>query len=107
MEKLQSFVPRFFGGDDSGGSEAGKCKITLENLLFGRENASFIDIKLGTSTVTLDCRVRGAEAVERREKHDKERTSSEHGFSITGICLKDPVTGETKEKLYKFNPPIE
>ena len=54
LEKLQPFVPKYYGCDDSGGEVSNSCKITLENLLFGKENASFIDIKLGTSTLTLD-----------------------------------------------------
>ena len=61
LEKMAPFVPRFIGADDSGGRGLkpdgnGKCKITLENLLFGRENASFVDIKLGTSTLTIHAR---------------------------------------------------
>ena len=54
LEKLQPFVPKYFGCDDSGGEASNACQITLENLLLGRENASFMDIKLGTSTLTLD-----------------------------------------------------
>ena len=53
LEKMAPFVPKFISGDESGGYEPGKCHITLENMLFGKENASFADIKLGTSTVTL------------------------------------------------------
>ena len=105
LEKLQPFVPRFYGGDESGGIESGKCKITLENLLFGRENACFVDIKLGTSTLTLDGRRKGRN--EGREANDKKRTSFEHGFTMCGICLKDPVTGETRDKHYKLHPPMD
>ena len=45
--------------------------------------------------------------IEYREEKDKKTTSSEHGFALTGICLKDPVTGEIKEKHHKLYPPIE
>ena len=38
---------------------------------------------------------------------DKVRTSHEYGFTITGICLKDPITGETRQKLKKLHPPID
>ena len=102
LEKLQPFVPKYYGCDDSGGEASNACKITLENLLVGRENASFMDIKLGTSTLTLDAKQRGVE--ESRAKKDKERTSFEHGFTICGLCFKDPATGEGRQKEYKLHP---
>ena len=102
LEKLQPFVPKYYGCDDSGGEASNSCKITLENLLFGKENASFIDIKLGTSTLTLDAQKRGVD--ESRAEKDKSRTTFEHGFTICGLCFKDPATGQSREKKYKLHP---
>ena len=32
------------------------------------------------------------------------RTSHQYGFTLAGICLKDPITGEVEEKKYKLHP---
>ena len=87
---MRPFVPEMFGCQN----EYEPYTITLENLLYGKENASFVDIKLGTSTVTLDAQRRGTLVVKAREFTDwYGRTSYEYGFTLAGICLKDPVTG--------------
>ena len=49
LSKLQPFLPKFYWSKDMGG---GKHMICIENLLYGIENGSIIDIKLGTSTLT-------------------------------------------------------
>ena len=50
MTKLRPFVPEFYGAEDTG--KKGKWTITVENLLDEKENASYADLKLGTSTLT-------------------------------------------------------
>ena len=49
LTKLRPFVAGFHGAKKDG---ANRWKITLDNLLYEMENASYIDIKLGTSTLT-------------------------------------------------------
>ena len=61
-----------------------------------------MDIKLGTSTMTLDARKRGVEID--REAKDKVRTSHEHGFTICGFCFKDPSEGASRVKKVKLHP---
>ena len=85
-------------------SDVNKCTITLENLLYGKENGSYVDIKLGTTTVTVDAVRRGTHIVYMRQRTDSQRTTEEYGFTLAGICIKDPETGETKTKKYKLHP---
>ena len=51
MTKLRPFVAQFYGARKIENKE--KWMITIENLLYGKEHGSFIDIKLGTSTLTM------------------------------------------------------
>ena len=52
---LKSFVPQYYGQVE----ENGENKIELENLLHRAPNASFMDIKLGTSTITMNTESKG------------------------------------------------
>ena len=86
---MRPFVSTFIDASES----PDKCTITLQNLLYGKENGSYCDIKLGTSTVTVDAVRRGTHVVYLREITDRQRTTSEYGFTLAGICLKDALTG--------------
>ena len=46
---LRPYVPKLYGIEQD---KSGKWKICIENLLYGLENGSYVDIKLGTSTLT-------------------------------------------------------
>ena len=61
-----------------------------------------MDIKLGTSSETEGS---NEEKAAKRLEADKQRCTFEHGFTIVGACLKDPTTGENKEKVKKLHPP--
>ena len=60
-------MPKFFEAN----VENDKCTITIENLLYGKENGSYADIKLGTTTVTLDAERRGTLIATMRERRDR------------------------------------
>ena len=49
LTKLRPLLPEFYWAKKTKGGD--KWKICIENLLYGLENGSFIDIKLGTSTL--------------------------------------------------------
>ena len=57
---------------------------------------------LGTSTVTIDAKRRGIEG--EIIEQDKKRTTLEHGWTIVGMCLKEPETGTLNERKYNFHP---
>ena len=51
LTQLRPFVPYFYGAEQKLGDPY-KWLITTQNLLYGLEKGSFVDIKLGTSTLT-------------------------------------------------------
>ena len=53
LTKMREFLPKYHD-DGPHEKDAEKWMITVENLLFGKENGSFVDLKLGTSTLTSD-----------------------------------------------------
>ena len=57
LTKLRPFVPKYYGADLTA-SSGGKIDMTIENLLHGLENGSYIDIKLGSSTLTMNSSLR-------------------------------------------------
>ena len=90
--KLQPFLPLFYSAQQKKDSQ--KWSLCIENLLYGKENGSYIDIKLGTSTLTQGkCCIKKVV----RETVDMDFTTSYNlGFTICGMNLKDPVTGLPK-----------
>ena len=63
------------------------AEIVMENLLFEHENtASFIDLKIGQSTLTKRAKSMNQQKIEHRNAKDAKRTSGACGFSITGYC---------------------
>ena len=79
--------------------------MTIENLLFGLENASYIDIKLGSSTLTMNASMKKKLT---RDFVDKDWTTSYAlGFTICGMNLKDAKTGQPRHggKYGKKLPP--
>ena len=75
--------------------------MTIQNLLYEKEKGSFMDIKLGTSSETAGA---SEEKAAKRLACDKERCSFEYGITVVGVNLKDPKSGESKEKVSKLHP---
>ena len=92
-------MPHFFGLEGEGTD----CSIEIENLLHDAPNASFIDVKLGTSAVTMNKRKQSAASIAIRKAKDKRLNLTKVGFCVSGFCRKDGVTGEIIEKVFKFN----
>ena len=99
---MQPFVPRYFGAF----TEDGVSKILIENLLSVTPEASFMDIKLGTSTVTANTLSKGPTHVAKRSAKDARNTSAELGYTIAGFLRKD-AAGKTMARAYKMFPPKE
>ena len=73
-------------------------------MLFSVPNASFIDIKIGTSTITLNTLAKGESEIARRTAKDLTTTSGEQGFTICGFCQKNGQDGQVIESKYKMFP---
>lgn len=101
LQMLKSYVPQYYGQVE----ENGEKKIEIENLLHKAPNASFMDIKLGTSTITLNTAAKGQSEIERRTAKDKTTTSGELGYTVCGLCKKNEETGAVIESHYKMFPP--
>ena len=54
-----------------------------------------MDIKIGTTNVTLKCRAMGG--AERKKKKEVNTTTPTHGFNMIGYVLRDCNTGELVE----------
>ena len=70
-------------------------------------NASFIDIKLGTSTITLNTIAKGEAEINRRKAKDKVMTSAELGYTVSGYVKKNEITGNVMDEEFKLFPPKE
>ena len=88
---MRPFLCKFYSAEKIPDSKL--WKICLENLLINREFGSKMDIKLGTSTITNTPNWT-EEKIERRNSKDKESTTHMFGFTICGMSLKNPETGE-------------
>ena len=71
--------------------------IQIENLTFGMEPAftSMMDIKIGTTNVTLKCQALGG--ADRKQKKEKNTTTPTHGFNMIGYALRDAISGQLVE----------
>ena len=70
--------------------------MTLQNLLYGLENGSFMDIKLGQDSLTVrgDADDEDRARIERKAQQDKERCTAEYGYTLVGVVLKNPKNGK-------------
>ena len=100
LTKLRPFVAEFYGTKKLEGGK--KWSIELDNLLYGLENASFIDIKLGTSTLTQG---KGRIKTVVRNKVDTDTTAKLLGFTMCGMTIKDHQTGNEISKVAKNQVP--
>lgn len=97
---LKPFVPVFFGGKNG---EDGKTVISMENLLREATDPAFMDVKMGTETVTMNTRQKGEKEIQRRLDKDARTTSLELGYTCVGYKVKT-ASGEF-EKGVKCNTP--
>jgi hypothetical protein len=74
--------------------------LKLENLLEGRENASVIDLKMGTSTFTCNI-LEQPSRIPKRLKKDQQTTSHSLGLKVIGYVIKSSSKA-VDEKFYKF-----
>ena len=100
---MKPFVSKFYRSFTQDGAQW----IEIENLLHKAPNASFMDIKLGTSTITQNTLKKGQAEIDRRNEKDAKTTSAELGFTICGFQQKNGTTGEVVESKFKLFPPKE
>ncbi|CDW84054.1 UNKNOWN [Stylonychia lemnae] len=103
---LKNFLPKYYGvqeleapsiyQDDSLSKD--NIPILLENLLADKPNASILDLKMGTSSLSL--KKRAKHDVERIKLKDSMTTTKTLGFRVTGYIIKDS-NGNTLEKVVK------
>ena len=62
-----------------------------------------MDIKIGTTNVTLKCKALGG--ADRKQKKEENTTTPAHGFNMIGYALRDAITGQLVEQFRK--PPYK
>jgi hypothetical protein len=97
VQKMGKWFPKFYGAKNLGETamlgEKNKARvqnmseITMENARYGREDGNYMDIKIGTSTVTKWAATKGQKYLDARHQKDIKRETNIYGFVITGyIC---------------------
>ena len=111
LTKMRQFLPMYHD-DFPNEDDCEKWMITVENLLYGMENGSFIDLKLGTSTLTSDKEGRVYLETTRKLLDEFWTCSGAYGFTICGMNMKNPENGEARNthiykdgKIGKRDPP--
>ena len=95
LKGMRPFVPHLYGVNDTGNSKM--KEIVIENLLYGLEYGSFVDMKLGTNTLTKG-KEKNLVKKGARDFMDVEVTTSHlMGFTVCGMNLKDPATGKPRD----------
>ena len=92
---MRPFLCEFQGAEENPDKENQKQKwcIKIENVLYGKQNANKMDVKLGKSTVTKS--IASSELkLKKRLLYDQKTTSPQLGFVICGTSYKDPITGK-------------
>ena len=82
-QAFKKFLPTYHG---SFTSENGETYIKLENLLLGRPNANILDLKMGTSSITVNTPL---DRYDYSNQKDAKTTSVSLGFRVTGYIIKD------------------
>jgi hypothetical protein len=94
-QHFHSFLPKYYGSFTN--AESGETYIKLENLLQGRANANILDLKMGTTSITVNTPL---DQYERANEKDAKTTSVSLGFRVTGYIIKDKE-GKVIEKEVK------
>ena len=85
LKDFKKFIPEYYGTGD------GENIIKIQNMLHNKNPnlVQIADLKIGTSTITENCKNSGDEKLQRRIAKDKETTSSQYGFKFTGFTIKN------------------
>jgi len=92
-EIMKSFIPRYFGMENT--ENKAKPNIILENLLIDKEFGSLLDMKMGSKGL-----INNPKKEKKLAELAKSRisTSSEFGFRLTGLIVKDKI-GKTNLQI--------
>lgn len=102
QEIFKTFTPKYFSSEENPALPNFPV-IYLENLLFNKENASLLDIKIGSKGL-VNCNK--TKKILQELAKTRISTSEELGFRVTGIVLKGEngdVCYKTKNKECKFD----
>lgn len=91
---FQKFLPKYYGYCMK---EEGVFQIKLENLLADKPHASVLDLKMGTTSITVNTPLENYDKV--RQK-DKKTTTVTHGIRVTALLIKDK-NGQVSERIRK------
>ena len=91
---MVNFIPKFFGADGD--------SMMMENMMINKNMCKtyVADLKIGTSTVTMNCK-KDKEKLKRRIQKDAATTSQQLGFKFTGYEFKNLKTGKLHSKMVK------
>lgn len=81
---FHQFLPKYYGNFTN--EETGETYIKLENLLQGRPYANILDLKMGTTSITVNTPL---DMYDRAREKDAKTTSVTLGFRVTGYIIKD------------------
>lgn len=104
-------VPKFYGFKDVEINGKQRVEICIENLNCNDEGVvtpffSFMDIKMGTTTLTQNGSSKGEDFIKKRAAKDDLTTSTTLGFCICGFVIKD-IHGNKTEQAYKTHKQIK
>eukprot|EP00347_Sterkiella_histriomuscorum_P001582 403371475 len=93
FQMFRNFLPNYHGYFE----QDGVLNIKLDNLMNGMSHASVLDIKMGTTSITVNTAI---EKHERVRAKDALTTSVKLGMRITAMIVKDSQ-GQVQEKVRK------
>jgi hypothetical protein len=112
VQKMGKWFPKFYEAKNLGETamlgEKNKSRvqnmseITMENARYGREDGNYMDIKIGTSTVTKWAATKGQKYLDARNQKDIKRETNIFGFVITGYCC-----GKHRYGVHDKTPELE
>ena len=106
---LAQITPKFYGSVEVESHGKKRVESCIENLHCSEDlmssTCSFMDIKIGTSTLTQNRINKGEEFIKQRALEDAETTSSSLGFVIDGYCIRD-IHGNKTETGFKTHKQV-
>lgn len=107
LRKLKPITPKFYKVDYN--AEQKRWDLTIENMCAFHSGkcpaVSFLDLKLGTTTLTKRHRQKSKEYQEIKCKHLACTTHEQLGFCVVGFLIKDK-NGHKVESGYKIHDKI-